>query len=69
MKLIKGASLAHKQLAEVKSRYAYRFVAIGKDKYYATEQDWIINHAFYVNKDGTLSNKHKHCEPVSMASL
>jgi hypothetical protein len=66
MNLVKGENLTPKQLSEVKARYIYRHLAIGADKYYPNEQAWINDHAFYVRKDGTLSNLHKHCESACM---
>lgn len=68
MKLVKGTNLTPQQLQEVKACFVHRHLAIGKDKYYYSEQDWIINHAFYVRKDGHIANKSNHCEPAFMAS-
>jgi len=67
MKLIKGKDLTSDQLRQVLSAYVHRFHAIGPDKFYKTEKDWILDHAFYFTKQGRLSNRHKHCEPAFMA--
>lgn len=69
MKLIAYKDLTQSQIREVKNQFVNRFIAIGKDKYYPTESDWMSNHAFYVRKDGHLSAKHNHCEPAWMVGM
>ena len=32
-----------------------------------TDAQWLAEHAFYVNRDGRLSRRHKHCMPHYMA--
>jgi hypothetical protein len=34
-----------------------------------SDAQWLADHAFYVNKDGTLSERYNHCEPAYMADL
>lgn len=64
MKLVKGANLTQSQREKVLSAFVHRHLAIGEGKYYKTEQDWILDHAFYFRKDGELPLKPKHCEPA-----
>lgn len=32
------------------------------------DEQWLVEHAFYVNKDGSLSKSHKYCELAFMAN-
>lgn len=32
-----------------------------------TDAEWLTEHAFYINKDGRLSDRPGHCEPAYMA--
>jgi len=36
---------------------------------WTTDDRWLAQHAFYVNKDGQLSRKHRHCEPAFMVEV
>ena len=67
MKLIKGENLDATQRIQVFASFVNRHHSIGKGKYYATDNDWLVDHAFYFTKDGRLSAKHNHCEPHFMA--
>lgn len=67
MQLIKGAKLTADMRRQVYAAYVHRHHAIGQGKYYATENDWLVDHAFYFTKEGQLSRKHGHCEPHYLA--
>ncbi len=77
MKLTKGKDLTQAQRQEVKRAYIYRWtgehtpaphVKEGMSRpTHATDNEWIDDHAFYIDNNGKLSNAHKHCEPVYMA--
>lgn len=67
MQLIKGENLTEDMRRQVYAAYVYRHLGIGPGKHYATDNDWLIDHAFYFTKAGRLSNKHNHCEPAFMA--
>ena len=67
MKLVKGSELNDSQRRQVYAAYVNRFHAIGTGKYYATDNDWLVDHAFYFTKEGKLSRNHNHCEPHYLA--
>lgn len=63
MKLTKGSDLSCEQRKEVTS--AFRLL----QRYHNVDVAyfWILDHAFYIRKDGKLSRKHNHCEPAYLA--
>lgn len=76
MKLIAGYNLTQAQREQVLRRYTNRYTGehvptwADTNKFQPTHQtdiEWVNDHAFYIRKDGKLSNLHKHCEPVYLA--
>ena len=67
MRLVKGADLTEDMRRQVWAAFVYRHHGIGENKYYATEQDWLVDHAFWFTKDNYLALNRKHCEPAFMA--
>lgn len=63
--LVKGANLSSDQLQKVLAKFVNRHIAVGPGKRYATERDWINDHAFRFTKSGQLSGK--WAEPYYMA--
>lgn len=79
-KLVKGRLLTNVQRQRALLMFVHRYTGqhkpqwvtsgrIGTDSppMYATDVDWINDHAFYINKDGTLSLR--SCEPHYIAEL
>ncbi len=78
MKLVKGENLTPEQIHEVLSRYIYRrqntsIYPVKSKMVDPSMYDelcrnldpvWVKAHAFYVRKDGHLSNAHRHCEQI-----
>ena len=76
MKLTRGDKLTPEQRAAVLRVYVYRLTT---ENGYAqrnpcrarvpaiSDEQWLREHAFYVTKDGHLSNRHGHCEPAYLA--
>lgn len=62
MKLTKGETLTAKQIESVRSRFVH-WPHSGQ-----TFETWIKDHAFYVRKDGQLSDAHRHCEPAFLVA-
>jgi len=76
-KLIKGENLTPEQKRHVLNAYIYRNTFENKErsqrlnptcKIYVSDAQWINEHAFYFNNDGSLSGRHKHCEPAYLAN-
>ena len=65
--LVRYNALTRRAKAQVKARYVYRHIAIGEGRAYASDVEWLQDHAFYVRKDGELDNRYHHCEPACMA--
>lgn len=34
-----------------------------------TDAEWLADHAFYINNDGSLSDRYRYCEPVFMVGV
>ncbi len=78
-KLIKGNQLSQKTRQEVLRAYIYRWTSENDRRASAyatlstptiplqTDEEWLAEHAFYVNKDGSLSRNHSHAEPAFLA--
>jgi hypothetical protein len=76
MKLTKGANLSPEQIAEVKRAFIYRHTIEHQSAYRGesgqrtqTDAEWIAAHAFYIRRDGRLSQaiQHARCEPHYLA--
>lgn len=67
MRLVKGVDLSDDMRRQVWAAFVYRHHAIGTCKYYATEQDWLVDHAFWFTKGNRLALNRKYCEPAFMA--
>lgn len=67
MKLVKGKDLSDAQRQEVMRAFVHRGYSIGVGKHYATDDAWIIDHAFYMTKSGRLSLRAVRCEPHYLA--
>jgi len=78
-KLIKGENLSPEQIKEVKAAFINRFTSDFRPQWanredcktcvptHRSDEEWIIDHAFYFRKDGSLASTHRHCVPVYMA--
>jgi len=75
MRLVKGKDLTSKQCDIVLRAFVYRLTQENGNKVGATmpkaewptDERWILEHAFYINDDGMLSNKPRRCEPHYLA--
>ena len=76
-KLIKGENLTTEQKKEVKAAFINRFTSEHRPAWanrsdclsfptHGTDEEWIIDHAFYMTKGGKLDKNHRHCEPSYM---
>jgi hypothetical protein len=75
-KLVRGDQLTQSTRQEVLRVFVYRLTTengypkrnpTGARVSAISDAEWIAYHAFYVNKDGTLSRKHNHAEPAYLA--
>ena len=73
MKLIKGKDLSPKQIKHVKSAFIYRWTVENRERALAcgiannsnpvSDEQWILEHAFYFKNDGMLALKPNRCVP------
>lgn len=71
-KLILGDKLTAKQVKEVKAAFVYRATTengypqrnpYGIRTPAISDEQWLKEHAFYINTDGSLAAKPSYCEP------
>lgn len=74
-KLVKGSELNYRAQKAVLASYTYRLTVengyparnpCGATVASVTDAEWLEQHAFYVNKDGSLTANRRHCEPAYM---
>lgn len=63
MKITKYVELTSEQKKDVERRYVHWHY----DTTSKTFDEWAMKHAFYITKDGSISERHRHCEPSFMA--
>lgn len=74
--LVKGENLTADQIKQVKATFVYRLTVENgypqRNPCKASvpairDAQWLREHAFYINRDGKLASKPRHCEPVCLA--
>lgn len=75
-KLIKGENLTTQQIKQVKAAFVHRPTTENnypnRNPYglripAVNDSQWLREHAFYINVDGSLANKPNYCEPFYLA--